>query len=69
MKKKISIVHDPQLIFEEAQTNITHNNLLMIEAIEAKNLNDTLKYAEAVTKELRNPMLELKHYYIICNFV
>jgi hypothetical protein len=66
MKKKIQVVLDPQLIFDDAQMTITHNNSLMMEAIEAHNLKDAIKYASKLTQELRNPSLGVKDYYVLC---
>ena len=58
---------DEEVIFDDAQTVITQNAMLMKSVIENGSLRDALKHSSAMIKQLSNPMLCPKSYYVLCS--
>jgi len=57
---------DQETLLDEAQTNIGHCAGLLKSMIESGSLRDALKHASGIIKELSNPRLTPKLYYILC---
>ena len=68
MLKKSKEDLDLELVFDDAQINVTHNAALMTSSLNDGKLKEALKYASGLIKELGNPLLTVKYYYIICKF-
>ena len=68
MEKSEEIINQ-QLIYDDSEISIEHNNALMREAISDGNLNEVIKSSSELLKELRNTALNFKDYYIICKLI
>jgi vacuolar protein sorting-associated protein 35 len=57
---------DQEILLDEVQTNIGHHAGLLKSVIENGSLRDALKHASGMVKEIGNPRLIPKFYYILC---
>ena len=55
-----------EILLDDAQTKASQNAGLMRSALEAGNLREGLKYADAMLSELKAPQLAPKFYYVLC---
>ena len=63
---KESAIMDQEVLLDELQTRASQAAALMKKSLESGNVRDGIKYADEMLKELGNPFISPKFYYVLC---